>query len=109
MGGKEVVVRAASIDPEDLGGVTEPLGLWDPAGFSENGNVAAYRRAELKHGRVCMQATHFTETARTNFWPAFWIMAAGHELATSLADYDGKELGDFGFDPLGLRPEDPEV
>merc|ERR1712226_1800854 len=133
--GKEVVVRAASIDPEDLAGVTEPLGFWDPAGFSENGNVAAYRRAELKHGRVCMQAalgiivsekfhpifdawgegpyvsavaTHFTETARTNFWPAFWIMAAGHELATSLADYDGKELGDFGFDPLGLRPEDPE-
>jgi hypothetical protein len=133
--GKEVVVRAASIDPEDLAGVTEPLGFWDPAGFSENGNVAAYRRAELKHGRVCMQAalgiivsekfhpifdawgegpyvsavaTHFTETARTNFWPAFWIMAAGHELATSLADYDGKELGDYGFDPLGLRPEDPE-
>merc|ERR1712151_1479432 len=54
--GKEVVVRAASIDPEDLAGVTEPLGFWDPAGFSENGNVAAYRRAELKHGRVCMQA-----------------------------------------------------
>jgi len=133
--GREVVVRAATIDPEDLAGVTEPLGFWDPAGFSENGNVAAYRRAELKHGRVCMQAalgiivsekfhpifdawgegpyvsavaTHFTETARTNFWPAFWIMAAGHELATSLADYDGKELGDFGFDPLGLRPEDPE-
>merc|ERR1712157_122955 len=55
--GKEVVVRAASIDPEDLAGVTEPLGFWDPAGFSENGNVAAYRRAELKHGRVCMQAS----------------------------------------------------
>merc|ERR1712039_424941 len=132
---KEVAVRAASIDPEDLAGVTEPLGFWDPAGFSENGNVAAYRRAELKHGRVCMQAslgiivsekfhpifdawgegpyvsavaTHFTETAAKNFWPAFWIMAAGHELATSLADYDGKELGDFGFYPLGLRPEDPE-
>merc|ERR1712151_1471270 len=30
--------------------------MGDPAGFSENGNVAAYRRAELKHGRVCMQA-----------------------------------------------------
>merc|ERR1711879_668478 len=132
---KDVVIRASSLDPEDLAGIAEPLGFWDPAGFSENGNVAAYRRAELKHGRVCMQAslgiivsekfhpifdawgegpyvsavaTHFTETARTNFWPAFWIMAAGHELATSLADYDGKELGDYGFDPLGLRPEDPE-
>merc|ERR1712061_574454 len=137
--GREVVVRAASIDPEDLAGVTEPLGFWDPAGFSENGNVAAYRRAELKHGRVCMQAalgiivsekfhpifdawgdgeyvsavaTHFTETAAKNFWPAFWLMTATHELATTLADYDDKEelfgVGPF-WDPLGLKPEDPEA
>jgi len=132
---KDVVVRASSINPEDLAGITEPLGFWDPAGFSENGNVAAYRRAELKHGRVCMQAslgilvaenyhpifdnwnegpfvsavnTHFTETAAKNFWPAFWIMAAGHELATSLVDYEGKELADYGFDPLNIKPEDPE-
>jgi len=132
---KDVVVRASSINPEDLAGITEPLGFWDPAGFSENGNVAAYRRAELKHGRVCMQAslgilvsevyhpifdkwnegpfvsavnTHFTETATKNFWPAFWIMTAGHELATSLVDYEGKELADYGFDPLNLKPQDPE-
>jgi len=132
---KEVTVRASSIDPEELAGITEPLGFWDPAGFSENGNIAAYRRAELKHGRVCMQAslgilvaenyhpifdnwnegpfvsavaTHFSETASKNFWPAFWIMAAGHELATSLVDYEGKELADYGFDPLNLKPEDPE-
>jgi len=130
-----VAVRASSIDPEELAGITEPLGFWDPAGFSENGNIAAYRRAELKHGRVCMQAslgilvaenyhpifdnwnegpfvsavaTHFSETASKNFWPAFWIMAAGHELATSLVDYEGKELADYGFDPLNLKPEDPE-
>merc|ERR1711866_31312 len=137
--GKEVVVRAASIDPEDLAGVTEPLGFWDPAGFSENGNVAAYRRAEIKHGRVCMQASrgiivadlyhpffdawgdgefvsasasHFTATAQANFWPAFWLMTASHELATTLADYDGKDelfgVGPF-WDPLGLKPEDPEA
>jgi len=132
---KDVVIRASSLDPEDLAGITEPLGFWDPAGFSESGNVAAYRRAELKHGRVCMTAslgilvseafhpifdnwnegpfvsainTHFTETAATNFWPAFWIMTAGHELATQLADYDGKELADYGYDPLNLKPEDPE-
>merc|ERR1712064_184407 len=47
-------------------------------------------------------------TAAKNFWPAFWIMAAGHELATTFADYDGKEEFDYGFDPLSLRPEDPE-
>merc|ERR1719226_404382 len=131
-----VTVRASSIDPEELAGITEPLGFWDPAGFSENGNIAAYRWAELKHGRVCMQAslgilvaenyhpifdnwnegpfvsavnTHFTETAAKNFWPAFWIMAAGHELATSFVDYEGKETFDYGFDPFNLRPrDDPE-
>jgi len=62
--GKEVVVRASTIDPEDLAGITEPLGFWDPAGFSKKAqsgsrpfyDIAAYRRAELKHGRVCMQA-----------------------------------------------------
>merc|ERR1712048_939517 len=106
---KEVTVRASSIDPEEWAGITEPLGFWDPAGFSENGNIAASRRAELKHGRVCMQASlgilvaenyhpifdNWNEgpfvSASNNFWPAFWIMAAGHELATSLVDYEGKE------------------
>merc|ERR1712014_86755 len=135
---KEVVVRAASLSPEDYAGVTEPLGFWDPAGFSEkeDADIAAYRRAELKHGRVCMQAslgilvaenyhpifdnwnegpfvsavaTHFSETASKNFWPAFWIMAAGHELATSIADYEGKEEADYGFDPLNLKPDDPDA
>jgi len=133
---KMVINRAKAISPEDLPGVTEPLGFFDPAGFSANEeNVAAYRRAELKHGRVCMLASlglvvqevyhpffdfwqdgpwvssvasHFTATASKNFWPAFWIMAAGHELATSLREYDGKEYADYGFDPLGLKPEDPE-
>merc|ERR1712190_461366 len=137
--GREVVVRASTLDPEDMAGITEPLGFWDPAGFSESGNVAAYRRAEIKHGRVCMQASlgiivadlyhpffdawgdgefvsasasHFTATAQANFWPAFWLMTASHELATTLADYDGKDelfgVGPF-WDPLGLKPEDPEA
>merc|ERR1712146_798040 len=135
---KEVVVRAASLDPEDYAGVTEPLGFWDPAGLSEkeDADIAAYRRAELKHGRVCMQASlgivvaenyhpifdawgdgpwvsavasHFSETAAKNFWPAFWIMTAGHEFATSLSEYEGKEEADYGFDPLNLKPDDPEA
>jgi len=134
---KKVVVRAATMNPEDMAGVTEPLGFWDPAGLSEKGDIAAFRRAEIKHGRVCMQASlglivselahpifdawnegpfvsavasHFSETATKNFWPAFWIMAAGHELATTFADYEGKEEFDYGFDPLGLKPkDDPEA
>jgi light-harvesting complex I chlorophyll a/b binding protein 1 len=136
-----VVVRASKSkkkggsDFDDLPGVTNPLGFWDPLGFTQSGEIAAYRRAELKHGRVCMVASlgllvsekfhpifdawddgpwvsavasHFSETAFRNFWPAFWIMAAGHELATTFSDYEGKEVFDYGFDPLGLKPDDAE-
>jgi hypothetical protein len=133
---KDLVVRAATFDAEDAPGVSAPLGFWDPAGFaSDEDKFLAYRRAEIKHGRVCMSsslgmlvadkfhpifdnwnegpfvssaASHFSETATKNFWPAFWIMTAGHELATTFADYDGKEEFDYGFDPLNLRPEDAE-
>merc|ERR1711971_209261 len=135
---KDLVVRAtrSAFDPEDMAGVSAPLGFWDPAGFAKDEeSVAQYRRAEIKHDRVCMSsslgmlvadkfhpifdnwnegpfvssmASHFSETATKNFWPAFWIMTAGHELATTFADYEGKEEFDYGFDPLNLRPEDPE-
>merc|ERR1712176_188951 len=108
---KELVVRAATFSPEDMAGVSGPLGFWDPAGLATGEEkVAAYRRAEIKHGRVCMSSSlgmlvadkfhpifdnwnegefvssmqsHFSETAVKNFWPAFWIMTAGHELATT--------------------------
>merc|ERR1712151_993841 len=39
--------------------------------------------------------------------PAFWFMAFGHEFVTSTAEYEGREELDFGFDPLGLKPDDP--
>merc|ERR1712217_644952 len=32
--GKDVVVKAAALNPEDMAGITEPLGFWDPAGLS---------------------------------------------------------------------------
>merc|ERR1712187_710104 len=140
---KEVVVRAGAFRLEDMPGVTAPLGVpgekaWDPWGLMADGDelkFEAYRRAEIKHGRVCMSSTlgmlvsekfhpifdawgdepfvsamqsHFSETATKNFWPAFWVMAAGHELATTLADYEGKEEFDYGFDPAFLKPKDPE-
>merc|ERR1712186_80998 len=41
-------------------GVQEPVGFWDPLGFSADGDEAAFRRrrvTELKHGRVSMAAT----------------------------------------------------
>merc|ERR1719210_3279808 len=45
---------------EGLGGDQAPLGLWDPLGFSKDGNVEKFKRrreVELKHGRVSMFAT----------------------------------------------------
>ena len=41
-------------------GVQEPVGFWDPAGFTADGNAenfARRRQTELKHGRVSMLAT----------------------------------------------------
>merc|ERR1712226_1078388 len=41
-------------------GVQEPVGFWDPAGLSADGDVSAFKRrrsVELKHGRICMLAT----------------------------------------------------
>merc|ERR1712187_298661 len=54
---KDVVVRASSLKPEEMAGITAPLGFFDPLGFAKWGNLAVYRQAELKHGRVCMLAT----------------------------------------------------
>ena len=55
--GREVVVKASNRDVEALAGVTGPLGFWDPLGLSEgDADIAKYRQAELKHGRVCMRS-----------------------------------------------------
>ncbi|CAK0811675.1 unnamed protein product [Prorocentrum cordatum] len=48
-----------SSDPSELG-VQDPVGFWDPAGFTADGsteNFARRRQTELKHGRVSMLAT----------------------------------------------------
>merc|ERR1712187_556570 len=135
---KDVVVRAASRKPEDMAGITAPLGFFDPAGFSK-GDLAFLRSAEIKHGRVCMLAvlgivvsenfhpfydawgdgpfvsaiqSHFSPTALQQFWPAFWVNMAAHEYLLTLNQEQlaGPDAlpGDFGFDPLKLKPEKPE-
>merc|ERR1719245_2765515 len=41
-------------------GVQEPVGFWDPVGFTADGDELAFKRrrcVELKHGRICMLAT----------------------------------------------------
>jgi len=50
----------AAFDPAAQIGATEPLGFWDPAGFTSRGGKEEFlklRGAELKHGRVAMMAT----------------------------------------------------
>merc|ERR1712060_755635 len=53
-------------------GVQDPVGFWDPAGFTADGNVenfARRRQTELKHGRVSMLATmgYITPSAGLKF------------------------------------------
>merc|ERR1719362_2247291 len=41
-------------------GVQEPVGFWDPAGLSADGDIARFKRrreTEIKHGRISMLAT----------------------------------------------------
>merc|ERR1712210_178773 len=41
-------------------GVQDPVGFWDPLGFTKDGDVSSFQRrrsVELKHGRVSMLAT----------------------------------------------------
>jgi len=131
---KEVFVRAETLSPKDMAGVTAPLGFWDPVGISKHIKIAGLRRIELKHGRVCMLASlgllvsekfhpffdswgdekfvsavqsHFSATAAKNFWPAFWIMTFFHEFVTWYPEYEGKENFDYGFDPMNMKPKDP--
>merc|ERR1719334_1353024 len=49
-----------TFDPATELGVQEPVGFWDPLGFSSDNDEAAFKRrrsVELKHGRVCMAAS----------------------------------------------------
>jgi hypothetical protein len=147
----QVAMQSKSFDVRELAGVTEPLGFWDPLGFSEgkpDGRLRFYREVELKHARVAMLAAlgfvvgeqyhplfgggidtpaykAFQETPLETFWPLVVAAIAIPEInsvftfvdpaeSKSLAKgeqwliRDDHEPGDFGFDPLGLKPEDPD-
>jgi len=136
---------AKVFDVKDLAGITEPLGFFDPAGFSEGiseGRMRFYREVELKHCRIGMLAAlgfltaeqfhplfggdidapsylAFQQTPLEKFW-AFPVSCisilevwsvftfnnpAGGEPWSIRSDH---KPGDFGFDPLKLKPEDPK-
>merc|ERR1712176_1586333 len=63
--GKKAAAPAAPVvadvfdTPEDLPGVLEPVGFFDPLGFAEKADkktLRRYREADLTHGRVSMLA-----------------------------------------------------
>merc|ERR1719421_1757140 len=60
---------------QEMPGVTEPLGFWDPLGFCSDeklteGKLKFYREVELKHGRVGMLAA-LGFVVGENFHPLF--------------------------------------
>jgi hypothetical protein len=142
--------QETALKAEDMSGVIEPTGFFDPLGFSTRlttGELLFYREVELKHGRVCMLAAlgivvgenfhplfggdidapaafAFQQTPLEQFWPAVVAAIAIPEIFsvfTFTEPYDyfkgegslwtmkqDRVSGDIGFDPLGLKPSDPE-
>jgi light-harvesting complex I chlorophyll a/b binding protein 4 len=114
-------VEAIAFDPWKLSAERDAEGL------------AWYRAAELKHGRICMLAAlglfvqslyHLPDDVFSN--PkgldalfqvsaerpqaiAQILIAIGAIEVAGLAANDGKAPGDYGFDPLGLKPKTEEA
>jgi len=59
-GGDSSYSSYAAFDPANEAGVQDPVGFWDPLGFSDDKDEATFKRrraVEIKHGRICMYAT----------------------------------------------------
>jgi len=127
-------VKARALKLSEMPGITAPLGLWDPCGFSTDipeGRLWFMREAELKHGRIAMLASlgiqvaekfhplwgdvpfnsaiefHKEPLFRQQFWPAVLFAAGTIELLSGNIwdDNISRAPGDLGFDPLGLKPK----
>jgi hypothetical protein len=82
---------ASAFDVEDLSGVTQPLGFWDPlqlSGKKAPERILWEREAEIKHGRVCMLAALGIITQELTHHPLFG------------AEFDGPATFAFTHDPL---------
>ncbi|OLP79140.1 Caroteno-chlorophyll a-c-binding protein [Symbiodinium microadriaticum] len=66
-------------------GVQDPVGFWDPAGFTADGSVENFKRrrqTELKHGRISMLATMGYITPEiTGKFPGYLSPSAGLKFA----------------------------
>merc|ERR1712048_1289684 len=103
------VARAEAVE-DDRVGAFPPFGYWDPFGLAaqaSEGQLAYFREAELKHGRVCMVATlgwfvqerfhplfggnidvpalqALAKTELVYFWPIILAATGGIEIVTGL-------------------------
>ena len=65
-------------------GMQAPVGFWDPAGFTKDGNAdnfARRRQTELKHGRIAMLATMGYITPEFSKWPGYLSPTLGIKFA----------------------------
>mmetsp|Transcript_41433 Transcript_41433/g.97300 ORF Transcript_41433/g.97300 Transcript_41433/m.97300 type:complete len:315 (+) Transcript_41433:94-1038(+) len=115
-----------AFDPSTQLGAMEPLGFFDPAGFTAKGDEAGFRNlraAEIKHGRVAMMAAVGAVVQHYVQFPGFTDVPTGLAAAVSPPGAYGfaalflaagalelgawtespeKEPGNFG-DPAGLN------
>jgi len=123
---EKVAEEKPDFDPAAQIGITQPLGFFDPAGFTKKGDEAGFRNlraAEIKHGRVAMMAAvggvvqHYvvfpgfeavprcmgavTEMPGTIGFAALFAVAGLLE-TTAWTESDDREPGNFG-DPAGLN------
>jgi len=104
-------------DPAVQLGAMEPLGFWDPAGFSKVGDEAGFydlRVKEIKHGRVAMLTSIGFLFSGVGVFPApglivmIFVLGLGYYLETEEWVQDkSKEPGNFG-DPAGLIEKFPD-
>lgn len=136
---------------QEMAGITEPLGFWDPLGFTNGADeykMRWYRESEVKHGRIAMLAAIGLPVAEvfhpmhedfdlpgifaysapggagslSNLFTIFWpvqlaIFGAMEQITTfdkiippwerTFAMKSGYDIGDIGWDPLGLKPSNP--
>jgi hypothetical protein len=133
----KVVLKAeggTGVDVVDSVGILPPVGFFDPLGLSEDRTeekILRWREIELKHGRQSMlaalgfligeqfhplfpdisdnipSAVVWQEKALQPVLAAIVAVIAALELGGANAAEVGRRPGDFEFDPLGLKPDDP--
>lgn len=126
------------VKQEEMAGITAPCRFFDPIGFFKAADAKRrgyYREAELKHGRLGMIAAlgflagetlgpvfgdpnpgpavnlvgQALPGAPKAFWGAVVVLVSLTELGMiNTQKQAGRAPGDFGWDPLNLKPEDPQ-